>query len=326
MGWRIWTPNEVGFYAKTLAHSYFILVILKAKFLKEKIWIVNYNLFLGKRKYYIFIDFLKFGMKTKEERSFWRKIMFITVISRSSKYKKNIYKPRRNRFFKVKCMKKAMQFKFPKKDWKKKWLKINTTILKKILPLVKKQHKYNFKNHFSININKIENESLSFKISKKFKIFNKKINSSFYLKGKLSKNFIKLKFNKITNSCSLVNKYNNLKKLNIKFVDKNILNFSNNKNYENLNLIQNRENILRNEDFSIIDYMYKSFQFKKMPPIGKLSIFGGPRKRLSRNLKRTFKGKYIKHLTNLIWFWEKIARLISYTIKKLYSKIDKDQI
>jgi len=149
MGWRIWTPNEVGFYAKTLAHSYFILVILKAKFLKEKIWIVNYNLFLGKRKYYIFIEFLKFGMKTKEERSFWRKMIYISVVTRSNKFKKNVFIPRRNRHFRVKLLRKSIQASFPKRDWRRKWKKVNITIYKKVLPMIKKQHILNLKNTLS---------------------------------------------------------------------------------------------------------------------------------------------------------------------------------
>jgi hypothetical protein len=43
-------------------------------------------------------------------------------------------------------------------------------------------------------------------------------------------------------------------------------------------------------------------------------------------LKRSFKGKYIKHLINLIWFWEKVSRLLSYTIRRMYNNFDSDII
>ncbi len=86
LGWRIWTPNEVGFYAKSLAHSYFIFNVLGSKFFMKKIWVVNYSIFVGIRKYYVFIEYLKFGIKTKEERSFWKKVMFVSLLLRHNRF------------------------------------------------------------------------------------------------------------------------------------------------------------------------------------------------------------------------------------------------
>ena len=47
------------------------------------------------------------------------------------------------------------------------------------------------------------------------------------------------------------------------------------------------------------------------------SVTGGPRKRLFRNIKRSFQGKFIVHYASLVWFWEKISRLITYMEKRL---------
>jgi hypothetical protein len=54
---------------------------------------------MGISKYFIFVEFLKFGLRTKEERSYWKKIIYITLIIRHKKYsaasvksvKKNYY-------------------------------------------------------------------------------------------------------------------------------------------------------------------------------------------------------------------------------------------
>jgi hypothetical protein len=45
-------------------------MVLTSKFLKQKIWIVNYTIIMGISKYFIFVEFLKFGLRTKEERSY----------------------------------------------------------------------------------------------------------------------------------------------------------------------------------------------------------------------------------------------------------------
>jgi len=41
---------------------------------------------MGISKYFIFVEFLKFGLKTKEERSYWKKIIYITLIVRHKRY------------------------------------------------------------------------------------------------------------------------------------------------------------------------------------------------------------------------------------------------
>ena len=46
-----------------------------------------------------------------------------------------------------------------------------------------------------------------------------------------------------------------------------------------------------------------------------VSLGGGPRKRFYRNIKRSYKGKFIVSSHNLIWFWEKISRMLTYYIR-----------
>ena len=204
MGWRIWTPNEVGFYAKTLAHSYFILVILKSKFLKEKIWIVNYNLFMGLRKYYIFIEFLKFGMKSKEERSFWRKIIYTSLLIRHISYTKKKIKFNYTQGARLKIIKRFIKVKLRRRG-RRKWYKLNRKIYRNIY----------------IKIKKIFKKKALFYIKslKSFKNFNIISSSTYFFKYPnmfFFKNFLKLFiFFKLKN-LKKIRLLSTLKKFNIK--------------------------------------------------------------------------------------------------------------
>lgn len=379
MGWRIWTPNEVGFYAKTLAHSYFILVILKAKFLKETIWIVNYNLFIGIRKYYVFIEFLKFGMKSKEERSYWRKIMYISLLLRHSVFTKKRKYFEANQGFRMKVIRRLINTKFVKAKRVYRWSKLHkkivdgivrkgykvnllqklydfTPYLKKSLPnykrkLIKKTEKYiskvRFKTKNFIKILvwlKLKNSRKRIhkiglpRILKKFKMIKNKIKygklffkpRKNYFKTTLTKKFKKKLILKKTNNLLLhkKNKYQKLVNMFNRKSEKMYLHgkLKNTKNLatlrgdwalENLSkrlgqkTLATSKNAINKKKIRIktVAEFFK-LDIKKEPV--KYSVFGGPRSRLSRNLRRSYKGKQIKNILNLIWFWEKISRLLSY--------------
>lgn len=155
MGWRIWTPNEVGFYAKTLAHSYFILIILKSKFLKEMIWIVNYNLFMGTKKYHVFIEFLQFGMKSTEERCIWKKIIFISLIARHKKMTKAYFNYRDERF-KLLLVKSGLAKAYPYRgDRKAVWKVYESKLFKNTRLNLKANHLKSSKKAINTNVNNL---------------------------------------------------------------------------------------------------------------------------------------------------------------------------
>ena len=172
MGWRIWTPNEVGFYAKTLAHSYFILVILKAKFLKQKIWIVNYNLFMGVRRYFVFIEYLHFGKKSLEEGCFWKKITYTSLVARHSKYTKEYFKRRVGVFFKIASKGRMLGKAHDRKLSYLIWDTFQKTIIKKILPQLKPGHDkhYLFVSHKLKTLKLPSVKKTSYKINSDLKI------------------------------------------------------------------------------------------------------------------------------------------------------------
>lgn len=360
MGWRIWTPNEVGFYAKTLAHSYFILIILKSKFLKKKIWIVNYNLIVGMHKYYIFIEFLKFGLRTKEERTYWKKIMYITLLVQHRRYFLRSGKVRIKKIFRLLGIKRYLLKRYGTRYAKKKWLKFQKKLLIKNLKvrfIRRFEGKYTFEsseanltyqehlNHFEMGLQKWKNSHYGFgKLniktlwyargwflqkgglnSKKFKkikiIFKKTRNKR--LRFKL-KNFLRLK--KRTKFSFIAGpKVCSVGKLSLK--KKNLHKTMANTFLANLENVKKIKHILPKtlKASKRIDKL-STYSFEKLTIVfpGSLpeiiieprvfSIVGGPRKRLSRNLKRTFKGKSLKQVTGLLWFWEKIARLVNYYI------------
>lgn len=398
MGWRIWTPNEVRFYAKTLAHSYFIFVVLKSKFLKKKLWVVNYSIIMGIKKYFVFIEFLQFGLKSKEERTYWKKLMYIGLIIRHSKFKKklinngdgyfrltairryfkkqkethgcnikeveqlenNFYnsiekKPTKGELFITNFIKNINLQKTLKIQDSNKFLKLNTIFFKKI----KKNHinltfKYNhLKKETIINrINSVITES-KFKnkknpLKKFFKTYLKKKSNILVLK--------QINNGEKSNKCKIVynsiNLYKNIRKTNIKSIRilKNSLlinlNKNSNKSYKNNNKLfykklTYKSFIATNIRFKNIDNKTKKLNYNnimsdmsikkelKLLSITNISIdnnyrtktlfsfSGGPRKRFSRNLKRAFKGKNITQHLSLIWFWEKISRLVSYVTLNL---------
>lgn len=62
--------------------------------------------------------------------------------------------------------------------------------------------------------------------------------------------------------------------------------------------------------------LMESFRFDPVYMKNSYSFVGGPRKRLSRNLRRAFKGKHVKVASDLVWFWEKISRMVTYLVQK----------
>lgn len=62
--------------------------------------------------------------------------------------------------------------------------------------------------------------------------------------------------------------------------------------------------------------LMESFRFDPIYMKNTYSFVGGPRKRLSRNLRRAFKGKHVKVASDLVWFWEKISRMVTYLVQK----------
>jgi len=45
-------------------------MVLKSKFIQHQMCVINYTVIIGKSKYFVFIEFLKFGLGSKEERSY----------------------------------------------------------------------------------------------------------------------------------------------------------------------------------------------------------------------------------------------------------------
>jgi len=356
LGWRIWTPNEVGFYTKTLAHSYFILVILKSKFLKNKLWIVNYNLFIGTRKYYVFVEFLKFGMKSKEERSFWKKILYTSLLIRHSSYtqiRKNFIA---KHVRKTKAAYKFFRLRKSKYFADKKWRNfVNKKVFKKVLKKIKPKIKKNIINFYkNININTRSHEHNN-KIKKKLVklrglIFGKiAISKVLGLKLKKPKNinhYYKRLFKRKNRMANVIM----LKKKKFRYILKNfsfekVVFCKKNKKKKNrkaypvvlksyfalnyckcfkvkkyIKFYSDQISTLENSNFYKFDYdrlevIFENYKSKLYQTPRKLSVTGGPRKRLTRNLIRAFKGKYIKNILNMVWFWEKIAKLVSYYIK-----------
>lgn len=218
MGWRIWTPNEVGFYAKTLAHSYFILVILKSKFLKNKLWLVNYNLFIGSRKYYVFVEFLKFGIKSKEERSYWKKVLYVSLLVRHTSFTKAYKQFRSKKGFKLKAIKRYIKLYVRKYKRKSKWERFKRKhILKRIVKVGKQRFLSSIKFSSKLKTYGITPKKRKFRLSKKYnKIKYKKLKYGNFFK----KLYIKLSGQKL----SVKNKYR-FKKIFTNFKKKKLKNF-----------------------------------------------------------------------------------------------------
>lgn len=335
MGWRIWTPNEVGFYAKTLAHSYFILVILKSKFLRELIWIVNYNLFMGTKKYHVFIEFLRFGMKSKEERCFWKKIIYISMVVRHKRLTKRFftYKEQRHKIlsFRAKLYEVLQQ----KRERVFCWKNLEIGIFKRIRKDFIKMHKK------SINGSTVKVNLKSLVYLKKYKtpklpLICIRNNVAMWRYLKLStkrSSLIKrlIKFNCENTIKLFVTKKNN------KFTNHNSFFFKSDKKKKNQEFFYKKFFLLKSQSLKTIGVFGKNsiayltadtvfsnqaekavleeFRFDPVLIKNKYSFCGGPRKRLSRNLRRAYKGKYIKHIADLVWFWEKLARMMTYYLQ-----------
>ena len=378
MGWRIWTPNEVGFYAKTLAHSYFILVILKAKFLKQRIWVVNYNLFMGIKRYFVFIEYLHFGKKSLEEGCFWKKITYTSLVARHARYTKDYFRRKVSVFYKIAIKSRTLSSNNEVKMRPMEWGYFQKLAIKKILPKLKPAHDRHYL--YATNLVKkakiTKSVKISYNISSKMKIRKDLLNlrvryllnvvamsekKNFKLRRVVNKvitkrylklvNFIKTskkKKKKLKKKSSKLKKKVFLKKLftfKIKALslknklrnvfgpiitkDKKILSKKKRKkvNFVNPKGIIDRGTITKYRGFSGKKALYSMLEEFRFDPVyvnDKFSVAGGPRKRLSRNLRRAFKAKFIKNVTNLIWFWEKVSRLITYYVH--YYMLEKNSI
>lgn len=391
LGWRIWTPNEVGFYAKTLAHSYFIFTILKAKFFTKKLWVVNYSIFVAAAKYLVFVEFIEFGIKTKEERTYWKKIMYISLLIRHAKYKSKLkYTPNfekmktLGRFFRKLNEKKRNSGVKPKiweyfkktlgpaalkrteysEDYKKSMDVVTEHLnTKKYLNLKfykldmwkpekyetvnenKKSHRRKVKQAF-----KHEYKAVRIKSRKAVKWSNltlpkkeKKLTGKQLMQKKERKKvkraiYLKLTANSITrrknirvlanfDTISAVLGRKLKKKEKKSLIVKRPLQRNpayritrlHNQEAVNYNAVTGPMHILQDnlrlKDKAELMHAFRSFTQKRFEC--SFSVTGGPRKRLFRNIKRSFQGKFIVHYASLVWFWEKISRLITYIVKKL---------
>lgn len=335
MGWRIWTPNEVGFYAKTLAHSYFILVILKSKFLKELIWIVNYNLFMGTKKYHVFIEYLKFGMKSKEEKCFWKKIIYISMVVRHKRLTQRFFNYKKQRHKILMYRAKLYEVLQQRKERTHCWKSLEVRAFKRARSDFIKMHKrastismLNLNLHSFKFINKWISNKKYLKSRSKFKVWRylslsrkktpliNRIFEKFQLKpiSKIHKNY---KFNTYKIKPSV---------LNICY-SSNICKFKKYKKKATFKLGNIRPDKIKGKHstaalaaktfFSSLaeKTVLEEFRFDPVLVKNKYSVCGGPRKRLSRNLRRAYKGKYIKHITDLVWFWEKLSRMMTYYLQ-----------
>ena len=386
LGWRIWTPNEVGFYAKTLAHSYFIFTILKAKFFTKKLWVVNYSIFVAAMKYLVFVEFIEFGIKTKEERTYWKKIMYISLLIRHAKYKsklkytanfekmktlgrffRKLTQRRRNRELKPKIWayfkkslgpsaikrrddseshKKTMgivtNFMGEKKELNLKFYKLELNIRKKYKAVsenrktyrkkIKKSLKRSFKNvsiKLQSKINRWSTKAFpdGYKIVTQRPVLKKKIvrgRKAKYKKSIKNKQIFRrlVNFDTIAAVLGRKLKHKNKKlKTSRQPTQRPIIRIARLENERRNNIeamytgrkVEQEE--LRLKDRAELIHAFKSFIRKRHESA--FSVTGGPRKRLFRNIKRSFQGKFIVHYASLVWFWEKISRLITYIVKKL---------
>lgn len=389
LGWRIWTPNEVGFYAKTLAHSYFIFTILKAKFFTKKLWVVNYSIFIAAAKYLVFVEFIEFGIKTKEERTYWKKIMYISLLIRHAKYKSKLkYTPNFEkmktigRFFRKLAKKKRNKELRPKiwtyfkkmgnsaikrrdeKEIHKKTFEILSKTLAENKNLNLKFYRLNQRKKAQFNAvsenkksyrkrvksffkreyvaaglrQKIMYKWNSKSFPKDFEILNKKQKAVKVLSRKIGKIWFRKRtartilkkkslrpianFDTITEVLGRKQIKTNKKKQTVRFpISLQIarvwrLDIERRKNVtRSLTVRKSVDSETRLKDRAELIFAFQSYIQKRFG-VG-FSITGGPRKRLFRNIKRNFQGKFIVHYTSLVWFWEKISKLITYMVKRL---------
>lgn len=389
LGWRIWTPNEVGFYAKTLAHSYFIFTILKAKFFTKKLWVVNYSIFIAAAKYLVFVEFIEFGIKSKEERTYWKKIMYISLLIRHAKYKsklkytpnfekmktigrffRKLAKKRRNRELRPKMwsyFKKMGNSAIKRRDDRDVHKKTFEILVKSLadnknlslrfyklhqrakLKYIavsenKKSHRKKVKTFFKREFvaaglrQKIMHKWDSKSFPKDFEILNKKQKAVRALSRKIGKvwfrkrtanTFLKKKnlrpianFDTLAEVLGRKQKRSNKKRIinrsPVGFQIKRVWRLDMERRKNTKALFTGRKTPdaeTRLKDRAELMFAFQSYIQKRFG-VG-FSVTGGPRKRLFRNIKRSFQGKFIVHYASLVWFWEKISRLITYMIKRL---------
>ena len=330
MGWRIWTPNEVRFYAKTLAHSYFILVILKSKFLKEMIWIVNYNLFMGTKKYHVFIEFLQFGMKSKDERCIWKKIVYISLVARHKKMTKAYFNFRDERFKLTMFRAKMSQIWPHVEDQRGVWKLYESKIFKDSRLGLKMAHAKRFPNYGLVKHRNVGKGINSLKrplifLRKKYKysrlFYNKYLKHRYKSKTRLLKRigtlfvrksiFDKKKKDRLPQKVRSLFTRKFFKK--IPFFREEELNRLHGSSADTLVGVSGAKGMLATTTENLL---MESFRFDPIYESNRYSVLGGPKKRLSRNLRRAFKGKHVKIATDLVWFWEKVAKMLTYFVRK----------
>ena len=360
LGWRIWTPNEVGFYAKTLAHSYFIYMILKSKLLTKLLWVVNYSVFVSKKRYLVFLEFLEFGLKTKEERTRWKKLMYISLVVRDP----NKTITNKTEVENLQRINSITKFIRKHKRFTRKLTKINRyyqkivqnkEFFKPIIDNFQKKLPKVLRNTlgrratkpYKKNINKrelfwVESRNLScgfVKSIQSFKRIRKKpLKIFFYNKkravvkkkkalGKLllcKIGAFSLKGRKSTRSVRLgkvINKLENVNSDEMLFLEKKTLLSKKLKKKYPLKLrgVLNTSHELNiNKVSSMLNF--RRIDLKLKDPRHS-SFCGGPRKRFYRNIRRSFKGKHIKTYEHLVWFWEKVSRMLTYYVKCINSGI-----
>lgn len=344
---------------------------------------------MGIKRYFVFIEYLHFGKKSKEEGCFWKKVAFTSLVARHTKYTKNFFKLKKGwrKMVKKKThlnkihgyrertrrwwnfQKKSTNNIIPsmKNSYIKNYKKIMKNLTKldikkyKLIVKIKKKNKVLKKSKFflksrsnllvtllifsrkrSLRLKKLLNKVIIKEYHKLFKFIKKKIffkknkkkniKSKFFLKNSILSKFLKKKMSSsffIKKSLSLQNKISTI--LGHNLLGTNIYNISKiikARVYSKSDKIGNRKyttfykrffrniNILNKNqlDKKVLDALLEEFRFDPIYIKDKYSVAGGPRKRLSRNLRRAFKGKFIKNITNLIWFWEKVSRLVTYYV------------
>lgn len=257
MGWRIWSPNEVRFYTKTLAHSYFIYNILRSKLLSSRIWIVNYSIFVSITKYSIFLEYLRFGLKHKEESLRWNKLVYLSLAVLKKRGNKDLNS---KKFFFLKSFKKK------------------------------------FKN---ITLNKISRHR---RVPNNWKRSKRKLTKVKFLKTTKLK-LLAFSFKEITYK----KKFKKLKP-GATMKKKNLVSCGNVRRsfLTDPTWLKKRGTRLRKQEI-------------KKPRL-LLFFYGGMYPSSFRKLLRSFSSKKVVKLREAIWFWQKLALMVSFFINRLENK------
>lgn len=75
-GWRVRSLNQVKFYVQTVAHCLFIFTSLRLRGYQDKIWTLNYTVFLMRSKYLLYIEFIVLPRARKWARGYGKSSCF----------------------------------------------------------------------------------------------------------------------------------------------------------------------------------------------------------------------------------------------------------